>query len=79
MDKCANINSMTPKERTEKYTARRSAELRGDILPLLMDACTEKYIVRRIAELCGQAIGEPAVQEHPYIKRRLAELQKENK
>tara|TARA_Y100000310_G_scaffold336821_1_gene422375 strand:- start:290 stop:529 length:240 start_codon:yes stop_codon:yes gene_type:complete len=79
MDKCANINSMTAKERTEKYTTRRNAELRGSIVPLLMDECTEKYIARRIAELRGETFEKAMIQEHPYIKRRLAELRKENK
>ena len=48
------ISSMSIEERTERYTIRRSAELRGQREPCWMDEDTEKYIARRIAELRGR-------------------------
>ena len=70
---------MTATERTERYTARRIAELRGDRIFSLADEQTEKYINRRITELRTGVIKQEIIPEHPYIKRRLAELRKENK
>lgn len=72
----ANIDNMNMKERTERYIARRTRELRGDSSQLLMDECTEKYTARRIVELRGKTAGQMTVREHPYIKRRLAELRR---
>jgi|ETNvirnome_2_300_1030623.scaffolds.fasta_scaffold05966_1 hypothetical protein len=74
MDDDGNINTMTIEERTERYIARRTAELRGDRLPLLMDPCTERYIARRTAELRGEVADEPHSKKDPYIQRRLAQL-----
>ena len=74
-----NISNMTITERTERYTARWTAELRGDRIFSLADEQTEKYINRRITELRTGVIGQKTIKVHPYIKRRLAELRKENK
>jgi len=74
-----NISNMTITERTERYTVRRTAELRGDRVFSLADEQTERYIRRRITELRTGVIEQKIIKEHPYIKRRLAELRKENK
>ncbi len=76
VSRCVNIDNMSMKEGTERYIARRGRELRGDNNWLLMDECTEKYTTQRIAELRGAPVKQATVQEHPYIKRRLAELRK---
>lgn len=74
-----NISNMTITERTERYTVRRTAELRGDRVFSLADEQTEKYINRRITELRTGVVKQEIIPEHPYIKRRLMELRKENK
>lgn len=74
-----NISNMAITERTERYTDRRIAELRGDRTFSLADDQTERYISRRITELCTGVIKQKIVKEHPYIKRRLAELRNENR
>jgi hypothetical protein len=70
---------MTITERTERYTDRRIAELRGDRIFSLADDQTERYISRRITELRTGVIEQKTIKEHPYIKRRLAALRKENR
>ena len=79
MTKYDNMSDMTLKERTERYTARRIAQLRGSNLPLLMDERAETYITHRLAELRGEAREHTALVDEPYIGRRLAELRQENK
>lgn len=79
MNEHGNINNMTIAERTEKYTTRRNAELRGDLIYSLADERTEEYIRRRITELRTGVTEQKIISEHPYIKRRLLELRKENK
>jgi len=71
-----NIEDMTIEERTEAYIQQRSAEMRGESIMAPMDERTKKYISRRLAQLRGEAPPEEVFQEHPYIKRRLAELRK---
>tara|TARA_Y100000310_G_C20129457_1_gene555177 strand:+ start:105 stop:344 length:240 start_codon:yes stop_codon:yes gene_type:complete len=78
MNKYGNIDNMTVTERTEEYTTRRNAELRGDIFYSLVDERTEKYIRRRISELRTGATEQKIISEHPYIKRRLLELRRGN-
>ena len=78
-NRCGNISNMTITERTERYTARRIAELRGDRIFSLADDQTERYISSRITELRTGVIEQKIIKEHPYIKRRLAELRKENR
>ena len=73
-----NIINMTIAERTERYTTRRSAELRGDRNILSADERTEKYTARRLAELRGETVEQNTIQDHPYVKRRLAELRRGN-
>lgn len=69
-----NIEDMNMEERTMRYIARRSAELRGERPTDALDTQTEKYISRRLAELRGESSPEEGSKEHPYISRRLAEL-----
>lgn len=76
ISECGIIRHMTLEERTIQYVTRRSAELRGDIFPPTLDQRTEKYIIRRLAELRGEVAPGPKTAEHPYIKRRLAELRR---
>ena len=57
------ISSMSIEERTERYTIRRSAELRGQRDPYWMDEDTEKYIARRIAELRGRSPSRKPIKE----------------
>ena len=78
MNKFDNIEHMTLQERTEVYTRRRCAEIRGEGFPPWLDDRTEKYISRRLAQQRGEAPAEEAAQEHPYIKRRLDELRKKS-
>lgn len=68
------ISSMSIEERTERYTIRRSAELRGQRDPYWMDEDTEKYIARRIAELRGYTLMPEPIEDDPYISRRIAYL-----
>ena len=68
------INTMSIKERTERYTTRRGAELRGERELFLMDEDTEKYIARRIAELRGRSPSHKPIKDDPYISRRIAYL-----
>ena len=79
MNKYDNISDMTLEERTAQYTARRSAELRGGRLPLLMDERTRTYITRYFASLRGDVPEKTPHREHPYITRRLAELRSKSK
>ena len=65
---------MSIEERTKRYTARRSAELRGERELFLMDEDTEKYIARRIAELRGRSPSHKPIKDDPYISRRIAYL-----
>ena len=65
---------MSIEERTERYTARRVAELRGDPQLFLMDENTEKYIARRIASLGGRPHPRESIKDDPYIARRIAYL-----
>ena len=65
---------MSIEERTERYIARRTAELRGDRELFLMDQNTEKYIARRIAELLGRPPSQEPIKDDPYISRRIAYL-----
>ena len=79
MNKFGNIEHMTLQERTDAYTRRRTAEIRGEGHTTWLDDRTEKYISRRLAQLRGEAPTEEIAQEHPYIKRRLAELRNKSK
>jgi hypothetical protein len=79
MNEYVNINNMTLEERTTRYTARRIAELRGDISVQSLDSRTARYIQRRLAQLQGSERVYRSSSEHPYITRRLAELKKEGK
>ena len=65
---------MSIEERTERYIARRVAELRGERELFLMDQNTEKYIARRIAELLGRPPSRDPIKDDPYIGRRIAYL-----
>jgi len=69
---------MTLEERTQRYTSRRIAELRGTEPLSTLDRPTQRHIQRRIAEQRGATLPEEAAQEHPYIRRRLAELRKKS-
>jgi hypothetical protein len=44
-----------------------------------LDERTEKYTSRRVAEMRGEVAPEEKTAEHPYIRRRLAQLRKESK
>ena len=79
MNKFGNIEHMTLQERTDAYTRRRTAEMRGEVYATWLDDRTEKYISRRMAQLRGEASTEEIAEEHPYVKRRLAELRKKSK
>jgi hypothetical protein len=68
------INTMSIEERTEKYTTRRTAELRGVRQLFLLDERTEKYIARRMAQLRGAEKFQEPIREDPYIRRRIAYL-----
>ena len=79
MNDRVNIEDMTIEERTEAYTQQRLAEMRGERATPLVDRRTKKYISQRLAQLHGELPTEEVAQEHPYIKRRLAELRKQSK
>ena len=75
MNKYVIIEKMSIKERTEAYTSRRSAELRGEASqPFFDDERTEKYIDRRLSELRGGKGEYKSDDQHPYITKRLKEL-----
>jgi len=75
MNKCVNIDIMSIEERTEKYTARRSAELRGEVQkPFFNDERTENYIAQRLSELRAGTVVYKSDDQHPYITKRLKEL-----
>jgi len=71
---CDKISTMSIEERTKRYAAHRSAELRGERELFLMDEDTEKYITRRIAELRGHRTRTEPIKNDPYISRRMAYL-----
>ena len=71
---CDKISTMSIEERTKRYTAHRSAELRGERELFLMDEDTEKYIARRIAELRGRNPSQEPIKDDPSISRRIAYL-----
>ena len=79
MSKHGNIESMSLEEQTTRYTTKRSAELRGERLAPWLDERTEKYIFRRLAQLRGEDSPEERSDEHPYIKRRLAEIRTQSR
>ena len=54
MNKFGNIEHMTLQERTDAYTRRRTAEMRGEVHATRLDDRTEKYISRRLAQLRGE-------------------------
>ena len=68
------INTMSIKERTERHTTRRAAELRGERELFLMDENTETYIAQRIAELKGERPSRKSIKDDPYISRRITYL-----
>lgn len=72
------INDMTIDERTQKYICRRQAELRGEIHKSLLDEHTEAYIKWRLEQLQGKTQLSQPNEDHPYIKRRLAEIKKQS-
>ena len=76
MNEYDNIRDMTPEERTERYITHRTAELRGDVYMPTLDSLTEKYITRRLTELRGELAPGKKTSEHPYVRRRLAELRR---
>jgi len=65
---------MSIKERTERYTTRRGADLRGERELFLMDEGTETYIMKRMAELRGDRFVSKSIKDDPYIGRRIAYL-----
>jgi hypothetical protein len=71
-----NIEDMTIEERTDAYIQRRLTEMRGESVVTPIDERTEIYISQRLAQLRGKVSTKKVFQEHPYIKRRLAELRK---
>ena len=79
MNEHGKIEGMSLEERTTQYTTKRSAELRGERIVPWLDDCTKRYICRRLAELRGDRSPEDRNDEHPYIKRRLAEIRARSK